>query len=142
MSAAEEPAADPFSVLSLVSGDTLVLVDGSASRRDQRLAMDVLGAASGDGAGKPVSRRFHWPPAEGGIGIHAGAGAARRALAAFVDKDLADHAVRRVLYTPDVAARWPADSTGVTRIELPALASLGQDPAAKRDLWRRLRSGT
>ncbi|MBK80278.1 MAG: hypothetical protein CMQ43_05105 [Gammaproteobacteria bacterium] len=138
--AADTKPAEPFSVLALVSGDTLMLVDGAASRRDQRLARDVLAAASGDFAGRPASRTFRWPPVEGGIDLQRGAEAAVRALAAFVDKDVADHAVRRVLCTPEVAARWSAAPGGAGRIELPPLADLGQDPAAKRALWQRLRN--
>jgi hypothetical protein len=137
----EQAVDEAFSVLSLVSGDALMLVDGTASRRDLRLAMDVLAAAGGDLAGRPLSRKFEWPPSGDGIGFHAGEAAARRALAAFVDKDVADHGVRRVLRTPEVAARWTAEATDVALMDMPSLSALGQDPVAKRELWRRLRAG-
>ena len=120
-----------------------MLVAGDASRRDLRLAMDVLGAAAGDFRAKPASRRFDWPPpgaestvADGGSG-QAGA----RALLAFVDKDLADHGVRRVLCTAGLDGRLPPLPAGVERVIVPELAALGPDPAAKRALWQTLKSG-
>jgi len=139
---ADEPREAPWSALSLVSGGALLLVEGDATRRDLRLAMDVLGAAAGDFAARPASRRFDWPP-PGAVRTLAGAGSAQageRALLAFVDKDLSDHGVRRVLCTAALDARLPALPEGIDRVTLPELATLGQDPEAKRALWQALKS--
>jgi len=139
-----EPREEPWSALSLVSGGALLLVSGDASRRDLRLAMDVLGAAAGDFRARPATRRFDWPPpgaegtlADGGSG-HAGA----RALLAFVDKDLTDHGVRRVLCTAGIDARLPPLAEDIDRVAVPELATLGQDPDAKRALWQALERGS
>ena len=130
-------------MLSLVCGGALLLVAGDASRRDLRLAMDVLGAAAGDFRAKPASRRFDWPPrgAEGTVAAGGPGPAGARALLAFVDKDLADHGVRRVLCTAGVEQRLPALPEGIDRVTVPELATLGQDPDAKRALWQALKRG-
>lgn len=140
---AAEPLEEPWSALSLVSGGALLLVPGDASRRDLRLAMDVLGAAAGDFRARPASRRFDWPPpgAEGTLVADGSGQAGARALLAFVDKDLADHGVRRVLCTAGLEDRLPPLPDGVDRITVPELAALGQDPDAKRALWQALGRG-
>lgn len=140
---AASPREEPWSVLSLVCGGALLLVAGDAPRRDLRLAMDVLGAAAGDFRAKPVSRRFDWPPpgAEETLAAGGPGSAGARALLAFVDKDLADHGVRRVLCSAGVEARLPPLPDGIDRVTVPELAALGQDPDAKRALWRTLKRG-
>jgi len=140
---AAEPREASWSALSLVSGGALLLVAGDASRRDLRLAMDVLGAAAGDFRAKPASRRFDWPPpgAEGALAADGSGQAGARALLAFVDKDLADHGVRWVLCSAGLEERLPPLPEGVDRVTVPELATLGQDPDAKRALWQALKRG-
>ncbi|MEQ8857710.1 MAG: hypothetical protein RIC56_03610 [Pseudomonadales bacterium] len=128
---------ESWSALSLVAGGVLVLVEGDISRRDRRFVRDVLAAAAGDWQKRPVGRRFDWPSAGAGT-----ASSAARALAAFVDKDVADHGVRLVLCSEALADRlaeaWGAN--GPRRLLLPPLERLSRDVAAKRTLWRQLQS--
>lgn len=131
-------AVDAWAALSLVAGGVVLLVDGSSSRRDLRLAMDVLATASGSWIDKPASRRFDWPP-DGVSTIGRGADPAGRAFAAFVDKELADHGAETLLVEETLSERLP-ERGGPVRVQIPALARLGRDVAAKRALWEILRS--
>jgi hypothetical protein len=132
------PVADQgrWSVLSLALGDAVLLVDGESSRRDLRLAQDVLAAATGDWRKRPAARRFHWPPDVAGGGVQPAADAGRRALNAFVDKDLGDHAARLLVCTEPLAPRLEESWPGCRRLVIPALDVLGREAAAKRSLWR------
>lgn len=133
-----DQAVEPWSVLSLAQGDTVLLVDGDSSRRDLRLALDVLSAASGDWQGKAVSRRFDWPPRVAGQHVPP-ADDGRRAFNAFVDKDLDDHEAALLLCVETLAGMLPDALAGRRRVVIPALAELGRDTAAKRALWRTIR---
>jgi len=134
----EAEAQTAWAALSLAVGGVVLLVDGESSQRDLRLAMDILAAACGDWAGKPSSRRFDWPP--GGVARAAagGAAAARRALAAFVDKDLTDHQARLLVCTESLAELVPQPSASWRRLVIPELDTLGRDAEAKRALWEAL----
>ncbi len=135
---AEAPS-EAWSVLSLVSAGIVLLVDGASSRRDLRLAMDILAAASGGRRAKPSSRHFAWPPDGTGTMVGGGAGAARRAFAAFVDKELGDHGAALLLCEEPLTARLP-ERGGLVRVEIPPLEQLGRDVDGKRRLWETLRS--
>jgi hypothetical protein len=125
-----------ISVLSIALAGTLVLVDGASSRRDLKLARDVAAAASGDWQARPVSRRFDWPPAVPGDGVPPAADAGRRALNAFVDKDLGDHEARLLLCIEPLARLLPESFSGCRRLVMPALDVLGREAEAKRALWQ------
>lgn len=128
----------PWSALSIASGGVLLLVPGDNSRRDLRLATDLLAAASGDWQTRPVSRRFDWPGAAGREVTQAPDGG-RRALTAFIDKDLADHDVRLLLCVKALRSLLPESLPRCRSVEIPALETLGRDPDAKRLLWQSLR---
>jgi hypothetical protein len=143
-SAARRPVADmpaeaqPFAVQSLILGGVLLLVEDSRSRRDRRLAGDVLGAAAGDYRSRPVARRFCWPPEGAGDAVAGDADSGDRALRAFVDKDIADHGARLLLCTAPVAPRLGEGWPGCRQVTLPELATLARDVEAKRALWQAL----
>jgi hypothetical protein len=130
-----EPAA-PLSVLSLAAGSVVMLLEGSPPRRDLRLARDVLAAAGGDWRAKPVTRRFDWPPAVAGAMLADGPDALRRALEAFVRKDLDDYGARLLLCQESLCAHLPEQWPGCGLVVLPPLGRLGREPAQKRQLWR------
>ncbi|MFU8816387.1 MAG: hypothetical protein ACNA7W_13640 [Pseudomonadales bacterium] len=129
-----QPAVETLSVLLLSLGGCILLIEGSPSRRDQRLATDVLSAACGDWKAKPTTRHFDWPPA-GGL-LEADADAPLRALEAFVDKDVADHQARLLLCPESVSARLSNRWPGCRRVVIPPLDQLGRDGALKRALWQ------
>ncbi|MEZ5558262.1 MAG: hypothetical protein R3E86_06920 [Pseudomonadales bacterium] len=133
----EAAARDHMAVLSLALPGVVLLCAGSASRRDLRLAMDVVAAVACDWTARPESRRFDWPP-PGSVAPDAGGDASRRALRAFVEKDLQDHRVRLLVCTADVAAWLAAPEDGVRLVQIPPLAELGSDPDAKRHLWTQI----
>lgn len=125
----------PWSVVSLALSGTLLLVSGDSSRRDLRLARDILSAAVGDWRSRPARRDFRWPPEIAGHGLAPSPDAGRRALAAFIDKDVSDHGVGLLLCTHSVAARFPSGWQGCRLLPMPELPELGRDPDAKRALW-------
>lgn len=133
------PAVAPWAALSLALPGVVMLVDGGVSRRDRRLAMDVLAAAAGDWHSRPVSRRLEWPPPVATAAVAMDDEAARRALAAFAGKDVTDHAARLLLCVASLARRLPAAEPECRRLVIADLEELGREPAAKRDLWRELR---
>lgn len=134
----ETSAEDTWAAVSLVAGGVVLLVDGDSSRRDLRLAMDILATASGNWLDKPASRRFDWPQ-DGVSGFGGGADPAGRAFAAFVDKELADHGAATLMVEETLSERLP-NRDGHARVQIPALARLGRDVAQKRMLLQTLRS--
>lgn len=136
--AADTAPVERFSVLALAVPGAVLVLEGSPSKTDLRLAMDVLAAASGDWQARPSSRRFDWPPAVAADTLPADVAAGARALKAFVDKDVADHRARTLLATEFVARRLHESWAGCTLVTLPELAALGGNPDAKRALWQRL----
>ncbi len=138
---AETPDSAPAErivVESVALKGVVLLLYGPVSRRDQRLAHDVVSSAVAAWSEKPVHRRFSWPPA-----APAGKSAAdanglpvlRRALRAFVDKDLHDHQAHKVLYVGAVAEHLPDTWPGARVLRLPALGELSRDAEAKKRLW-------
>jgi hypothetical protein len=137
--APRRPSVTPHSQLtvhSMTVPGVLLAVSGTPSRRDLRLAFDLLAAAGGTWQVTPQRREFRWPPAVPAPASDEGDSAANRALAAFLDKDIADHGVDLLLCTTDVVERVPAFLPGCRRQVIPALDELGRDAAAKRALWR------
>jgi hypothetical protein len=124
-----------LSVLSIALPGAVMLIEGELVKRDQRLALDVLAAASGDRQAKPALRRFDGQPVPAGGAVSPGS--VHRALQAFVDKDLDDHGARILLCSEPLAAllpEWPQRR----RVILPSLDLLGRDAACKRALWQAL----
>lgn len=136
-----KPAAVPqerFSAVAIAVPGAVLLVADAPSKVEARLARDVLGAASGAWRARPVSRRFDWPPELGGESLAGDARSGDRALAAFVDKDLADHGARVLLCAEPLARRLPDRWAGCRRLVIPPLAVLGSDAGAKQALWSAL----
>lgn len=124
-----------ITVQSVAAPGVLLLVSGTLGRRDRRLVLDLLGAATGDWQGRPQIRPFQWPPA---LPSGVAAASAASALRAFVDKDVADHGVTALVHTADLASLLPPPEAwpGCRRHVIDSLPALGQDPAGKRALWR------
>lgn len=134
------PAAAPWAAVSLALPGIVVVVDGASSRRDLRLAVDILAATTGDWRARPARRRFDWPPAVSAPAVATDEPAGRRAFAAFLEKDLADHGAAVLVCVETLAAHLPEAVSGATRIDIPPLDELGRDTDAKRALWQRLAS--
>jgi hypothetical protein len=133
---ARTEAVRSLTVLALACPGVLLTLTGTPSRRDLRLARDLLAAATGRWDVSPQRRAFRWPPglpasAEGG-----GSNSMERALAAFIDKDIADHAVSLLLCTADVDVLLPGEWPGCRRHVIAPLEALGRDAGAKRAVWR------
>ena len=143
--------AERLSVLSLALGRSIMLIAGSPSRRDLRLAMDVLAAASADWQTKPSARRFDWPPdvsadllasdqqasdQQASVQQASDQDAPSRALEAFVDKDVVDHQARLLLCADSLSARLSERWPGCSLVVVPPLDVLGRDVARKRALWQ------
>ncbi len=145
--AAAQPAPAPaptrrrpaVSAISLAAPGVVLLVEGGISRRDHRLARDLLAAVTGDWRAKAVNRRFDWVSEQGD---ESAADTARRALWAFVQKDLEDHVARLLVCVAPLAERLPEgvpeDGIECRRLIVPALAALGHDAGAKRAVWQAL----
>jgi hypothetical protein len=133
------PEAAPLSAVSLAVPGVVMLLDGPVSRRDRRLAMDVLASAASDWQAKPLTRQFDWPPRIGAGAVATGADALQRALEAFVDKDLADHGASLLLCSETLAAQLPDRWPDCRRVLVPTLERLGRDASLKRALWQSLR---
>jgi hypothetical protein len=124
-------------VVSLSAAGATLLLESVPTGRATRLARDVLAAATGRWDLEPAMRTFEWPPVgpAGRDAVAARPGAAERALAAFVDKELADHGGGLLLLTGAVAARLGALPRSGERIVIGKLASIARDPAEKRRIW-------
>ena len=147
VSAAPGDAADQgaFSVVSVALPGVVLLLEGDASRRDMRLARDLVSAVAGEWARKPERRRFLWPPTSGVVPASGGASdparaetAPSRALRAFADKHLEDHKARLLICAGSVGDRIPDHWEGVRVLRISALSELSRDAAAKRRLWSEL----
>lgn len=141
--AAEAPpvptsSSQAWSVLSIALPGTVLLLDAGASRRDLRLARDLVAAASGDWRARPVRRRFDWPPRVSGAVTRADDDG-RRALNAFVGKDLDDHGARLLICTGTYLALLPESLPGCRLVACPTLDVVGRDTEAKRALWAAIR---
>ncbi|MFW6092477.1 MAG: hypothetical protein ACODAC_00795 [Pseudomonadota bacterium] len=133
------PAPEPVSAISMAVPGAVMLIEDQPSKLETRLARDVLAAASGNWRARPAHRRFAWPPEVGDARLHGGPEAGRRALAAFVGKDVSDHAAGLVLCSEALAELLPEQGPGWVRVVVPALGDLGADADAKRALWRDIR---
>jgi len=129
-----DPAVAPFSILAASLDGVTLLMEGRPDRRAARLVRDLLSAAAGQWSAQPVTRQFDWPPAVGLPELSAD-DVSGRALLAFVDKTLTDHATWLVLVVGAAATRLPVLAPRLARLALPDLKTLGQDPAAKRQVW-------
>ncbi len=127
----------PWSAVSLAVPGVVLLGDGAGSRRDLRLARDILAAATGDWRAKPVRRRFAWPDGLTHDAVTAADGG-RRALNAFVGKDLEDHQARLLLCVEPLASLLPPQPSQCRLLIIPRLAALAHDVSAKRALWQAL----
>lgn len=127
-----EPAVAPFSVACLSKGQVLMLIELGRSKAASRFALDVLAASSGQFGGEAVQLDFDWPQP----GVDNNAGSARKALGAFVAKQVGDRAPALVLVGREVANRLEQVPDG--SILLAPLAELMVDGDKKRALWAEL----
>lgn len=129
------PAGRPvaaFSVFCLSKGPVLMLVELGPSKAARRFALDVLAASSGIYGGDTAQLAFEWPQP----GVDNNPETLKKALGAFVSKQLSDHAPSRVLISQEVSARLEQIPDGC--IELPPLSELMVDGEGKRALWAKL----
>ena len=109
-----------------------MLVELARSKAARRFALDIIAASSGQFGGGTAQLAFDWP--QPGVDNHADA--VRKALGAFVAKQLADQAPALVLVGREVANRLervPDDC-----ILMAPLAELMVDGDKKRALWAEL----
>ncbi len=126
------PEVQPFSVYCLSKGPVLMLVELGASKAERRFALDVLAASSGLFGGNAAQLAFEWPQP----GVDNNPGTVRKALRAFVAKQLGDQQPEQILIGREVAGRLEQLPEGA--IELAPLAELMVDGALKRALWAEL----
>jgi len=122
----------PFSVLCLSKGRVLMFVEPGQSRAARRFALDLLAASSGVWGGESAHLAFDWPQP----GIDNNPLTVRKALSAFVAKQLGDQNPSLVLIGREVAERLeqiPDDS-----IVLAPLPELMVEGELKRALWTEL----
>jgi hypothetical protein len=122
----------PFSVFCLSKGPVLMLVELGPSKAARRFALDVLAASSGIYGGETAQLAFEWPQP----GVDNNPRTLKKALGAFVSKQLSDQAPSRVLIDQEVSARLEQIPDG--SIELAPLAELMVDGERKRALWAKL----
>ena len=135
---ADTPALASVAVESVALPGVVLLLEVLNSRRDARLARDLVAAAARNWSQPPLQRRFSFPLDSGNPADSNQASAVRRALRAFVDKDLQDHEARVVLYVGSVAERLPDAWPGVQVLTVSDLVEFSRDPQAKKDLWAKL----
>ena len=126
----------PFRVSCLTKGDVLLLVlsEGGESRAARRFALDLLSAASGIWGGEAAQLAFDWPQP----GIENNAETQRKALGAFVAKQIGDHDGGLMLIGAEVVERLSETPAGALILApLEALMTRGE---LKRELWREIES--
>ncbi|MEM8766599.1 MAG: hypothetical protein AAGE43_04095 [Pseudomonadota bacterium] len=142
------PAVAPFVVLCLRKAGGLVILEADATggprqKAERRFAVDLLAAATGAWGGDTEALVFSWPQAA----IENTAVAQRKALRAFLAKQLSDAQATVVLMDEGLSARLPedgaffdgsADAGGADVLSVPPLTALMSDGALKRALWQTL----
>ena len=126
--AAATPTDAAFTLLATCTKGTLVATGAFTSRKQAALAGDIARCACRNWTADLKHLRFDWPLP--GVG-----GSAAPALGAFLERQMQDFAVRRLLVTASMANKVP--SGAIDHITIPDLEQL-DDPDAKRELWRRL----
>lgn len=121
-------------MLSYSAGGMTLLLGQRPAGREARLVRDLFAAVCGRWDIDPVSRVFDWPPAIAIPGAD-GDGAADRALRAFVEKELADHASMLLVVEQALAARLQTLRFMGERVAIADLGRLGRDSQEKRRLW-------
>lgn len=136
------PAKD-LQVVCLVSPEVLMLVDdGNADRR--RLLVDIFMAAAGIvAAADSASEAFDSQdpsrlPKELAFSWNGDEQSQWRALGAFVDKQLLDHAPKLIICSTGLSGHLPGRAGASRLIELPVLAELGKRVELKRRLWQQI----
>ena len=109
-----------------------MLVELGRSKAVRRFALDILAASSGVFGGESAQLSFDWPQP----GVDNNPSSARKALGAFMSKQLSDQDPALVLIGREVAAHL--EQTPAASIELPPLAELMVDGDLKRALWAEL----
>jgi hypothetical protein len=125
-----------FDVLSLSSRNALLLVELGDLKSGQRFAADLLSAATGEWGNDHGQLLFSWPQA----GIDNSEASMTRALSAFIDKQLSDAAVTRVLISAEVAGRVTRQNLPESYVCLPAFGELMVSGELKRSVWTEISS--
>ena len=123
-----QPGEPPFTVVAFGVPGALLVVEAPPRGPEAVLARDVLRATRRDWSAAVRQARFEWP--QPGV-----AGASRRALAAFVEKQAEDFGAHLALVTESAATRL--GGCPVNFVTVPDLQALA-DPQQKRELWRRV----
>ncbi len=126
------PAVAPFSVACLSKGPVLMLIELGPSKAARRFALDLLAAGSGMFGGESTQLAFDWPQP----GVDNNAEAVRKALSAFLSKQIDDLDPSTLLIGREVADRLGQVPDGC--ILLAPLAELMVDGQKKRSLWTEL----
>ena len=122
----------PFTVICLSKGDVLMLIEPADLRAGHRFAADVLSALSGIWGGSMTKLAFEWPQP----GIANDAQSVRRALGAFVSKQVGDNGDGLTLIGGELVERLPGVPEGC--VILPPIDALMTRGELKRALWEEL----
>ena len=133
---AREAAVAPFAVLCLTRAGVRLIVLGDDNRSVRRFAADLLAAATGVWGGRSELIRFDWPQP----GIDNTRTAQRRALTAFVERQLAESPDDGLcLVDSDVLNRVSQERLPTGYLVLPSLEELMSSAVLKRSVWESIR---
>jgi len=133
-------------IVSVADSGVLIVDDAppnNAVRADYLRLLGNLSFALQRRAGNPTLDVFIWPMVKNNPQIDQSEGAAREALAAYLQKQIQQQALQSVLLLGGNAAQWLAESVrpplGVDIACSVSGWSALRNPAAKRQLWQDLR---
>ena len=126
-----EPVGEPLTIVAFCAagrnGGVLLATGRLSGRRQAMLANDIVHCLCGDWDAAVKRIEFNWP-------MPGVPGALEPALGAFLDKQIHDFAVKRILAAGPAAGRLP---TGIEAIAIPDLGQF-DDPDVKRRFWQQL----
>jgi len=138
------PVAEPFKVVCLASERVVVLLEitdpvafavaetVTNTRRIRRFGGDLLASVAGDWQKTPRETVFTWPRA----GLAATEREGKKALSAFVDKQLAAGSVKKiVLISESLSKRLQGVSWPDATVVVPPIDQLMRHGQLKRKLW-------
>jgi len=127
-------------ILSLRLPGALLLCEADEPALARRLGRDLLASTSGGSVATPEETLFEWDPRAVGSAAVNG----RRALAAFVRRQLDELGAGTLLASAQVTSRVPdlegEAGSAVRLLRIPDLPTLLDQPEAKRALWQRIQS--
>ncbi len=125
------PAVDAFRVLSLVSEGGLLLIQPTDVRAGRRFGAELLAGATGNWGKDCTQLIFSWPQQ----GIENTESSMRKALGAFVEKQVADAATDRVLITRETCERVDENRLPEDALRLPGIDELMISGELKKSTW-------